>query len=328
MANTHLQAIHAAERTTRELKRLFDRLGSAEHPRGRVVSAYRVARRAIKGNFDSPRVVQEALDVLSLAVRGIAQDELQDAIALGNEQAERELDVYDVPVQPAFVSDADALRAINATVEQQIAQVAALAMTTTDEAFAIGDETRVGVLSASNVNVVIAGWLTDMAMKAIGDTTESSLIAAGAIDDFLRQAIATIDERTTDTCLRVHGQTVGLNEPFKLTGTPRFADEMMRPKFHWYCRTSVVLVPAEDKDDDLTQRMRMLAKEERDFRADIDRQIADLETEIAAAGGTPDAIGRAGESAKVKGLKTQIRGLKRAKEAEIHPSNAFSRRGR
>jgi hypothetical protein len=87
-------------------------------------------------------------------------------------------------------------------------------------------------------------------------------------------------------------------------------------------------VPREDADDDLTERMRMLAKEERDFRADIAQQIADLKARIVEAGGTPDTIGRADESAEVKGLKTQIRGLQRALAAEIHPSNAFSRRGR
>jgi hypothetical protein len=328
VANAHLQAIRAANRTTRELKRLFDKLGSAEHPRGRVVSAYRVARRAIKGNFDSPQAVQEALDVLSLAVRGIAADELRDAIDLGTEQAARELDVYDVPAQPAFVSDLDAMRAIEATVIQQTTQVAALAMTTTDEALAIGDDMRVGILTPSTVNVEIARWLTLIALTAIDDTTAVSLELAGASNDFLRQAIATIDERTTDTCLRAHGQTTEVDGQFKLTGTPRFADEMDRPPFHFYCRTSVALVPREDADDDLTERMRMLAKEERDFRADIAQQIADLKARIVEAGGTPDAIGRADESAEVKGLKTQIRGLQRALAAEIHPSNAFSRRGR
>lgn len=60
-----------------------------------------------------------------------------------------------------------------------------------------------------------------------------------------RQAIAAIDERTTDCCLWVHGQIVGMRERFKLRGTPRFADEMMDPPFHWNCRTSVALYMPE-----------------------------------------------------------------------------------
>jgi len=55
--------------------------------------------------------------------------------------------------------------------------------------------------------------------------------------EYKKQAIATLDERTTDCCLRVHGQIQPLDEPFHLTGTPRYADEMQSPPFHWYCRS-------------------------------------------------------------------------------------------
>lgn len=58
---------------------------------------------------------------------------------------------------------------------------------------------------------------------------------------YQKQAIATIDERTTDCCLRVHGQIQPLDEPFHLTGTPRYADEIQDPPFHWYCRTAEAL---------------------------------------------------------------------------------------
>lgn len=61
------------------------------------------------------------------------------------------------------------------------------------------------------------------------------------IPEVKKQAIAAIGPTTTDCCLRVHGQIVGVNEPFVLTGTPRFADRMMAPSFHWNCRTSVAM---------------------------------------------------------------------------------------
>ena len=60
------------------------------------------------------------------------------------------------------------------------------------------------------------------------------------IPELKRQAVAVVQDRTTDTCLRVHGQIVGVDEPFTLTGQPRFADQMMVPAFHWNCRTAVV----------------------------------------------------------------------------------------
>lgn len=61
------------------------------------------------------------------------------------------------------------------------------------------------------------------------------------IPEVRKQAIAAIGRTTTDCCLRVHGQIVGVSEPFVLTGTPRFADRMMAPSFHWNCRTSVAM---------------------------------------------------------------------------------------
>lgn len=64
--------------------------------------------------------------------------------------------------------------------------------------------------------------------------------AAEKIGKLQKQAVAAIDDRTTECCLRVHGQITDLDQPYKLTGTPRFQDEMMFPAFHWNCRTSSV----------------------------------------------------------------------------------------
>lgn len=56
-----------------------------------------------------------------------------------------------------------------------------------------------------------------------------------------KQAIAVISPETTDCCIRVHGQIRDVDEPFELTGTPRFADQMLHPSFHWNCRTSIAM---------------------------------------------------------------------------------------
>lgn len=53
-----------------------------------------------------------------------------------------------------------------------------------------------------------------------------------------KQAVAAIDENTTDCCLRVHGQIQPLASPYDLKGRPRFADKIAFPPFHWNCRTS------------------------------------------------------------------------------------------
>lgn len=60
-----------------------------------------------------------------------------------------------------------------------------------------------------------------------------------------KQAIAAIDHKTTDCCLRVHGQIQPMDKPFILEGTPRFADKMHSSPFHWGCRTSISLYVAK-----------------------------------------------------------------------------------
>jgi hypothetical protein len=83
-----------------------------------------------------------------------------------------------------------------------------------------------------------------------------------------KQAVAVISERTTECCLRVHGQVQPLEQPYQLDGEPRFADEMMYPSFHWNCRTaSVAYMAAWEKDTRLpTAAMVDEAQEEQDLR--------------------------------------------------------------
>ena len=86
--------------------------------------------------------------------------------------------------------------------------------------------------------------------------------------EYKKQAIATIDERTTDCCLKVHGQIQPLEKDFKLTGTPRFADKVPDPPFHWYCRTTEVLYNEKLEEFGITtEKMRDAANAELDARA-------------------------------------------------------------
>lgn len=86
------------------------------------------------------------------------------------------------------------------------------------------------------------------------------------LNEWGRQAVAVIDERTTDCCLRVHGQWQAFGDDFRLTGTPRYADHMGAPPFHKWCRTATALVQRKYAADDLTQRMRDAARAELNAR--------------------------------------------------------------
>jgi hypothetical protein len=142
---------------------------------------------------------------------------------------------------------------------------------------------------------------------------------------FRRQAIAAIDHLTTDCCLRVHGQIVGLEEDFTLAGTPRYADELRDPPFHDWCRTSVALYSAE-YDDDLTAQMRDAAKAELDARASAQVQIDRLKEELADLGEYQDVRIRKDDSDQVKRIRNELRMWRARLRPPIWPSHARSRR--
>lgn len=69
---------------------------------------------------------------------------------------------------------------------------------------------------------------------------------------YMKQSIAAIDQVTTDCCLRVHGQIQPLEKPFILDGTPRFADKLDSPPFHWNCRTAMSLYTEKMEEKGIT----------------------------------------------------------------------------
>lgn len=104
----------------------------------------------------------------------------------------------------------------------------------------------------------------------VGGTAVSSIIDATnskSSDTLMKMAMAVIDRRTTNCCLRVHGQIQPNNKPFILTGYPSFDSKMMQPPFHWNCRTSVItyvdrIIPLKEQQ----KNMRSLAISEQKSR--------------------------------------------------------------
>lgn len=263
--NPHATAVRAAQRTTDELRSLVGKLGTREHPRGRVLTAYRNARRALDGNLSDPLAVSDALTELLASVRAANREMLTLAVEAGLEQADREMQAYGIRggafpgAEAQLVSRA--LPAATGVTETQINAVNALALSgATDAGLILGGETRAGILSPAPAIRESAKWLTITAMSAWLLRSGEAARRSGVV--FRRQAVAAIDERTTETCLRVHGQVVDMEEDFVLRGTPRFADELRAPPFHEYCRTSQVLVPAGQAGDDVTLEMLSAARAE------------------------------------------------------------------
>lgn len=270
---THEASVRQALRTAVELRRLFDRMGNTEHPRGRILSAYRQARRAM-ATAASLGEVQRVLQDLRIAVDAAARASLTEAVSIGAAQAAVEVAAYGLPVAPTTYAPTVEITAWLDTYSAQALQVTAIYLTTGDMTRIIGDGSRVGVLSPAPVTRSGANWIVAALAAAWTAAVGTSLDRAGARSDFVRQAVAAIDERTTDCCLRVHGQTAEINGNFRLTGTPRYADRMRNPPFHDFCRTATCLVRRDEAGDNLTQRMTDAARAELGARQpDDNRQV-------------------------------------------------------
>lgn len=272
----HTRAVRLALSSGDELGRLFAKLGNSEHPRGAVLSAYRQARRAFKGaSRISPLVVMETFASLRGEVTTAVTSALTEATAYSIAQAEKMLAIYGLGSPVLSSTDTTtALAVVLASVTMQENAVSWLILSgDVDIERIIGDGTRVGLLSPAPVNREAANVLAG-AMGAVGmGGMLGALDRRGAKGDFLKQAIAAIDHKTTDCCLRAHGQAVPMDKPFRLTGTPRYADELEWVPFHWYCRSSVALVNVADVQDALTQEMREAGDAELIARAETGGRV-------------------------------------------------------
>ena len=277
MANPLQQAINSSLRANDAIGASFARIGTAAHPRGFVTSAYRQAGRAMRQALAEQNKVAAAEDVMRTLRQSIYAgllSEFADMQAFGSEEAERQLGYYGVNpgVSMALSGESDsAVAAVIARVDTQSAIVRAMLLNGASDVEVVGDDDRAGILRYGEVAVAAAYWAGNLVWAGF----------SGRVDDarqtFKKQAIAALDSRTTNCCLRVHGQIKPLNQPFHLTGEPRFADDMDWPQFHYWCRTSVALY-LDEYDDGLTARMRAGAAQilsERARGINIDRQPVD-----------------------------------------------------
>ena len=252
-ANPYRAAIKSARHVDRELARMFALyLGSVEHPRGQVVSAYRSARRAMRqayrrGGFRQMAELLDTLRNLRQQVMNIGAVAMLEAAQLGQFSADLQVMAYQEAgetLEPAreAVSREALMAGWAATIDGQIDVVQALILSEAEEALVLGDEERGGALQAAPIQREGSKWLAYATAAAYMAWLQGRQRRETR---FRKQAVAVIDNRTTDCCLRVHGQIVDMNGKFVLTGTPRFADRMAVPPFHWYCRSSLELYKEE-----------------------------------------------------------------------------------
>lgn len=264
------QSIRLAAKTNQDLYQYFAKAGTSDHPRGFVLTAYRNARMAMREALKQRNKIQATRDVMAelrLVTRSNLSNLLQQVQHDGVENAEKHIALYKNSVGRSVsmgLSDKreSALLAVIAKIDAQAAYIDAVLQAEQDENLILGDEDRIGALRPGDVLVASAFWIAAL----FWDSWSSQIAETRDAAQYEKVAVAALDNRTTDCCLRVHGQVQPFDKPFKLTGTPRFADELEWTPFHWYCRTSIALY-LKQYDNGLVDRMKESAQTVLDERA-------------------------------------------------------------
>lgn len=278
------RSILDASKTTESLHRILRRLGTVEFSQGKVRVAYRVSGRgvvaALKIDNQLRRLLtlRDTFDTLRLSVETAVRAATLDAQDIGGKSSKRQLGFYG---EKAPNQIAEALIEQEKSRQAEIAIGSSLAMVEAQikqiEALAALSQVSPGLLSGENAvarvlnPAPVVNNSFSMAVSLTWVVYGLYVLATGGPDGLLSflnlgeefleplpyqfQAIAALDERTTPTCLAVHGQTVPIGDNFVLTRDPRpFGDELPGPPFHHYCRTALALFKAEF-DLGLTDRM-------------------------------------------------------------------------
>ncbi len=268
----------AAVRTNRSLDALFaSSIGSAAHPRGRVLTVYRNTRRALQAvlaagtGITTVAQVAEVMQSWRQDLKREAMEVMLGAVDIGMAQARADVVTYSIGSIGPSPDVQPVMTAMEATIDRQYAQVMAQAALGADAGVLLGDGARLGLLSPAPVTL-------DLGRLMVGLTVASWLggirqAGQGKDSRYRKQVVATIDDKTTECCLLAHGQVQPMDADFQLEGTPQYASELPWTPFHWNCRSSVALVLAETVDDDLSQQMRGAAQVELDARGPEDNRV-------------------------------------------------------
>ncbi len=263
MPNPLAQAQKSALKMNVRVGALFSLIGTSSTPRGFAMTAYRNVKRAMKSALAESDPMTATRDVflgLRSSIRSESLSLFLDAQALGADESARQLRYYDIQSNPGpstgeRVTAQAVLDAVLTRIDAQYAAVHAMILTGADASEILGDDDRAGMVRSSDVAPLIASLAATLVWSSFFNWTTSHTPAGIS---FNKQSIAGLDERTTDCCLRAHGQIVPLDKKFHLTGTPRYADYLEWTPFHYWCRTSIAL-HLPNYDDGLTDVLRQSA---------------------------------------------------------------------
>lgn len=271
----HKEAVELTETLNQDRLDLFDEIGNRNTVTTEIMQAYILAVQSLRGRLgiSNAQYIISVYNQLSLRLEAEAERLLVKSSEIGLQAGYDLLDVYGIPVDDLKTREKqsiveDSLVAFLGVTTTQINRAGLLSLAEDpDENLILGDYSRVGILTPSIATGELDTQTNLVISLIIAYLIERSLKGQSRLDmdRYILQAIAAVDHRTTQTCLRVHGQTREIRGGyFVLTGTPRYANRMKYPQFHRYCRTSTALVRAADANDELTQQMIASAEAELD----------------------------------------------------------------
>jgi hypothetical protein len=268
----HERSVKNAEKAGDELAILFASIGSVSRPTGELFTSYRNARRALRAAIADAVAARSIMTTLVEDVRRIVETILRRAADIGDAQSRVDADVWGLNFTPSFLDSnvlAESVDAITLQTESQRAQVlAAVRAGSATAPQLLGANGSLGMVTPAPIALGLTRAAVSTHAYAYHESVTQSIenTPGRMVGQYVRQAVAAIDAKTTDCCLRVHGQTAPIDGMFTLTGTPKFADRLAYPPFHWRCRTATALVFKSLENDSLTQRMIASAKAERAAR--------------------------------------------------------------
>ena len=224
---------------------LFNKLGSTKHPRGSIMKAYRRARLAFKSQTTTGEAGLILDQLMSDSTAALFQ-QLDAAYNMGIKSATRQLKTYGIKATATAGAGHSvkfqALEAIQGVINAQRKKILA-ALATNQRQLILGGPSRVGLLGPAPTITEARRWMTAVKHNALVDTVQETAEITGKV--FYKQAVALLDDVTTETCQNVNGQIVPLTGLFILTGNPRFADRMESPQFHYNCRTEIAIIDSD-----------------------------------------------------------------------------------
>lgn len=264
MTNRHQQSVDLAFEAQDHLKTLYSSVGSRVNQGGTITAAYRKMRAAIP---ETVTAVPEARSILTSFYTETTQavkDAIYTAGDMGMDLAEQQSALYGLR-PPASrhgiirIRDKDnAVETVSQIVRGQVNYAnLQLNIGARDKERLVGSDDQPGQITPYTVIKALGWWLPAIFWLAYDTWVDWANRDLQNPFNLMKQAVAVLDGKTTETCFGVHGQVVGMREDFILGG--EFPGSAPYPPFHNWCRTTVALILAEDAEDGLTEAMLALA---------------------------------------------------------------------